>query len=107
VASDTPFFPENLARALVEAAGDDRETIVLAASNGRIHPVFGLWPVSAREALRAWLGTGSSLKVTDFTDSRKYRSRDFAVGSEGDPFFNINTPDDLAEAERRLTGAAS
>lgn len=100
VASDTPFFPDDLAEALAAAADDDIDSPVLAASSGRVHPVFGLWPLSLREPLRNWLADGRSLKVTDFADERTYRVCHFFPGESEDPFFNINTPDDLEEAER-------
>lgn len=104
VACDTPFFPDDLAGALLDAADGDTETPVLAASAGRIHPVFGLWPLSLAGPLREWLDADRSLKVTDFADERLHRVCHFFPGGEGDPFFNINTPDDLAEAERRIAG---
>ena len=103
VASDTPFYPVDLADRLLTAAGGDRETIVLAASGGRTHPVFGLWPVSMRADLRDWLARGASLKVTDFTDTRPHTVCAFPTDPDGDPFFNINTPDDMAEAVRRIS----
>jgi molybdopterin-guanine dinucleotide biosynthesis protein A len=106
VASDTPFFPLDLVERLMAAAGGDIETIVLAASGGRTHPVFGLWPVSARTDLHDWLASGASLKVTDFTDTRPHGICAFPSAADGDPFFNINTPDDMAEAVRRASETA-
>lgn len=104
VASDTPFFPTDLVRQLTDAGKGSGE-IVLAASAKRVHPVFGLWPVSSREVLRTWLDAGSSLKVTDFADRHGWCRCAFEVGADGDPFFNINTPDDLAAAAARLAEA--
>ncbi|MEX0956201.1 MAG: molybdenum cofactor guanylyltransferase MobA [Rhizobiaceae bacterium] len=106
VASDTPFYPVDLADRLIAAAGGDTETIVIAASCGRTHPVFGLWPVSIRSDLHDWLASGASLKVTDFIDSRPHRICAFPSGPNGDPFFNINTPDDMVEAVRRASETA-
>jgi molybdenum cofactor guanylyltransferase len=101
VASDTPFFPADLVARLLQAVGNDLERIALASSNGRTHPVFGLWPVTLRRPLREWLGNERSLKVTDFVESHQWTVCDFAFDSDADPFFNINTPDDLTAAARR------
>jgi molybdopterin-guanine dinucleotide biosynthesis protein A len=106
VASDTPFYPTDLGDRLMAAAGGDMETIVLVASGGRTHPVFGLWPVSVRTDLHDWLEDGASLKITDFTDTRPHRICAFPAAADDDPFFNINTPDDMAEAVRRISETA-
>ncbi|MBO6716404.1 MAG: molybdenum cofactor guanylyltransferase MobA [Rhizobiaceae bacterium] len=103
VASDTPFFPADLVERVKDAAGNDVDQIVLAVSGGQTHSVFGMWPVSEREPLRAWLEAGRSLKVTDFVESRRWATCEF--DNACDPFFNINTPDDLAAAANRLREA--
>lgn len=103
IASDTPFYPEDLVDRLVTAAGGETETIVLAASGGRTHPVFGLWPVSMRTDLRDWLARGASLKVAEFTFTQPCMICPFPAAPDGDPFFNVNTPDDMAEAIRRAS----
>ncbi|WP_137156271.1 molybdenum cofactor guanylyltransferase MobA [Rhizobium sp. FKL33] len=109
VTVDTPFFPTDLfdsLRAALESDGD----VALAASHGRMHPVTGLWPVSVLEALDAWLAAPPTLKVRAFLDDKPIRVVEFdaAITAAGviDPFFNINTPDDLAEALRHLGAAA-
>ncbi|MBK8457562.1 MAG: molybdenum cofactor guanylyltransferase MobA [Phyllobacteriaceae bacterium] len=102
VAVDTPFFPSDLATRLADGASGE---IAIAARDGRVHPVCGLWPVSCADALRQALRRGES-RVQDFVAARAHRLVDFR-GETGDPFFNINTPDDLVMAERRLAGSAS
>ena len=104
VASDTPFFPARLVAELAACRDGHPDMIVLAASAGRVHPVFGLWPVSLRAALRSWLDDGHNLKVTDFAGQQVWRRCDFAVGAGGDPFFNVNTPEELADARLRASG---
>ncbi len=107
-ACDTPFFPADLVKALGEAADERNGAIGLAASNGKLHPVFGLWPVSLSGALEEALRTGTR-KVTSWAEQCGYATADFgnlhADGLTIDPFFNINTPEDLAQAERFLTAA--
>ena len=97
VATDTPFFPLDLV-ARLRAAGP-KTAIVLASSGGRPHPVFGLWPVEVKNALGDWLRNDNPLKVATFVDSRQNTT---CVFDDDGAFFNINTPQDLAEAEKRL-----
>ncbi len=102
-AADTPFFPADLVPRLMLAAEQKGAPIALArTANGR-HPTFGLWPVSLRDDLRASLESGVR-KVVLWTDRHGTAMADFPVLGF-DPFFNVNTPEDLAEAERLLVGA--
>ena len=96
VAGDTPFFPQDLLDKL-SADNDDPDTIVLAASNGRRHPVFGLWPVALAAQLEDFLVREAGRKVMLFVERYPLRIEEFATGAI-DPFFNINTPDDLSQA---------
>lgn len=96
VAGDTPFFPKNLLEILSPGNGDP-SAIVLAASNGRRHPVFGLWPVSLASDLETFLVDEAGRKVMMFVERYPHRIEEFASGAI-DPFFNINTPEDLSHA---------
>lgn len=100
VAADTPFFPRDLAARLVAAAGPSG--LCLAASpdeEARMqrHPTFGLWPIALRDDLRAAL-TGGLRKIVLWTDGHGAGTAAFA-SDPFDPFFNVNTPEDLALAE--------
>lgn len=99
-AADTPFFPRDLVARLVGAAGPSG--LCLAASpdeDGHLqrHPTFGLWPVALRGDLRAAL-TGGLRKIVLWTDGHGAGTAAFA-SDPFDPFFNVNTPEDLALAE--------
>jgi molybdopterin-guanine dinucleotide biosynthesis protein A len=103
-AADTPFLPPDLVARLMAAAPPSG--LVLAASpdaSGRIHrhPTFGLWPVALRHGLRAAL-EGGLRKIVLWTDGHGAGVAEFP-GPPFDPFFNVNTPDDIAEAERLIT----
>ncbi len=104
-AADTPFFPCDLVPRLQLAAEGMRHPLVLAATQGdegRMyrHPTFGLWPVALRDDLRAALTDGLR-KVVMWTDKHAGRIAEFpTVGL--DPFFNVNTPEDLLAAEAML-----
>ncbi|MBB93654.1 MAG: molybdenum cofactor guanylyltransferase MobA [Rhodobacteraceae bacterium] len=104
-AADTPFFPRDLVARLVAASSGQAHPLVLAATpddrRGRVrHPTFGLWPVALRDDLRAALGDGLR-KVVLWTDAHDGREALFDAGPP-DPFFNVNTPEDLATARAVL-----
>lgn len=98
VPSDAPFFPTDLVRRL--DAVQDR-AIVSASSGGRLHPVFSLWhkPETFIAPLRAALEDEGLRKVESFIARFPQGAVEFPIGAH-DPFFNINAPADLAEAER-------
>ena len=98
-ATDTPFFPVDFVTrmlAAIEAAGAD---MACAASDGRHHPVFGLWPVRLAADLRHALMEEGIRKVDLWTARHKLVAVEFATQPH-DPFFNVNRPEDVEEAER-------
>ena len=110
VAADTPFFPADLVEVLQHKAQGMTHPLVLAATpkgeeqtksmsrSGLIrHPTFGLWPVALRDDLRAAVQDGIK-KVVIWTEKHHGREAVFDTHN-GDPFFNVNTPDDLKTAE--------
>lgn len=103
-AADTPFFPEDLVTRLMASAGPSG--LCLAASidhAGQVqrHPTFGLWPVALRQDLHAIL-IGGSRKVTTWADRHGAGQAVFCNGPF-DPFFNVNTPEDIATAEALMS----
>lgn len=103
VAADTPFLPEDLVpRLLLAAEGGAAIVLAASAAEGRLirHPTFGLWPVDLRDILRAALRRGER-KVGLWAEQQGAALSAFPSGSV-DPFFNINTPEDLARAEALL-----
>jgi molybdopterin-guanine dinucleotide biosynthesis protein A len=103
VPSDSPFIPADLARRLEAEAGDPN-AIVIAASDGRDHPVFGLWPVSIARDLQTWLSDPDNRRIKAFLERHPTVTVALPMveTAQGllDPFFNINTPEDLQEARR-------
>ncbi|CCQ74086.1 molybdenum cofactor guanylyltransferase MobA [Magnetospira sp. QH-2] len=97
VPTDAPFIPTDLVSTL-------RETILagapaaVAQSGARRHPVVGLWPLESHEALRDFLVERDEHRVTAWVDEIGAQSTWFS--GDPDPFFNINSPEDLAEAQR-------
>lgn len=95
---DMPLVPPDLAARLGGAIGD--QGAALASSGGRLHPVCGLWRADRLEALSAHAATGRrSLK--GFAAGIGFVAVDWTV-EPVDPFFNVNTAEDLARAEALL-----
>lgn len=102
VPTDTPFLPEDLLARLVHARRAAGVPIACAASAGRTHPVAALWPAALADALAAALAAGMR-KIDRWTATQGVTHATFDE-SGYDPFFNVNTPDELAAAARLLTG---
>lgn len=101
VAADTPFFPEDLVVRLRETGAP----VTLAATpdpeRGRLpQPTFGRWRVDLRDDLRDAL-TGGVRKIRQWTQRHDEALVVFEPGRV-DPFFNVNTADDLARANELL-----
>lgn len=94
---DTPFLPGDLVAKLVAARDEADAGIACARSGGATHPVAALWPVSLREELRRAIVEEDLRKVGLFQARHAVAYANWAVAPV-DPFFNVNTPDDLAEA---------
>ncbi|WP_220748522.1 MULTISPECIES: molybdenum cofactor guanylyltransferase MobA [Jannaschia] len=98
-AADTPFLPPDLVPCLLAAAGPSGLALAATRQDGQTwpQPTFGLWPTALRDDLRAALGQGVR-KVLHWTDRHGAGLAIFPT-EPLDPFFNVNTPEDLARAE--------
>jgi molybdenum cofactor guanylyltransferase len=97
-AADAPFLPRDLVDRLMQGRGGAR--IAVAASGGWRHPTTAVWPVDLADELRQALQSGER-KIDRFT--ARYAVAPIVFETDPvDPFFNINTPEELAEAERLL-----
>lgn len=103
-AGDTPLFPRDLVAGLLAANGGSLTRIVLATSGGYRHPVFGLWPVALAGDLAEWMATTETYKVLAWVHGHDHAFADFPIEGGVDPFFNANTPEEMAELEQ-LVGA--
>lgn len=101
VATDAPFFPDDLVARFVAATENQKTDLACAETGGRTHPVFGLWPVSLREDLRHALVEEDLRKVDLWTARHSLSVVSFPV-SVVDPFFNINRPEDVTAAAEIL-----
>ena len=106
VPTDAPFLPRNLVARLLQEREEAGADLACAASDGRPHPVVGLWPVLLREALRDAVVANGIRKVDVWTSRYRLKIVDFPEERPGiDPFFNANRPDDLERAAELLRHA--
>jgi molybdopterin-guanine dinucleotide biosynthesis protein A len=99
VAADCPFLPRDLVFRLHQALVREQAQLAVAASDGQSHPVIGLWSVALRDELRHALVVEDVREVGRWT--ARYRLATVGWPTEPfDPFFNANTMDDIATAER-------
>ena len=98
---DMPFLPADLVLRLADAVGDD-VSAALASSGGHLHPVCALWRSSALDQLPDFLDSGGrSLKgFAEHVGFTAIAWPSVAI----DPFFNINSEDELGRAEAMLRG---
>ncbi|TMJ82522.1 MAG: molybdenum cofactor guanylyltransferase MobA [Alphaproteobacteria bacterium] len=98
-AADCPFLPRDLVARLHRARIEQGAQLAVAASGGQSHPVIGLWSVALRDELRNALVIEDIRKIDRWT--ARYALATVSWPAEPlDPFFNANTVDDIAEAER-------
>jgi molybdopterin-guanine dinucleotide biosynthesis protein A len=101
-AADCPFLPRDLVPRLQQVRIEQGAQLAVAASAGQTHPVIGLWSVALRKELRHALVVEDIRKIDRWT--ARYRLATVTWPAEPlDPFFNANTMDDIAEAERLAT----
>ena len=98
VAADCPFLPGDLVSGLHRARAAENAELAVAASGGQTHPVIGLWNVGLRQALRQALVVEDIRKISSWTARHRLASATWPI-EPIDPFFNVNTPEDIARAE--------
>ena len=104
VATDAPFLPADLVARLAHGLDEARADLACAASGGRSHPVFGLWPVWLRDDLRRAVVDQAISKVDLWTARYVLATVPFD-DQPVDPFFNANRPEDLETAAALLKAA--
>ena len=99
---DTPFFPESIIKSFIEESKKKESLILCASSHGRKHNIFGLWSLDLYDKLKNDLINKKVRKVQDWTEKNKIKNLEFKF-KDYDPFFNINTEEDLAFAKKLST----
>jgi molybdopterin-guanine dinucleotide biosynthesis protein A len=105
-ACDAPFVPRDFVARLLASITRENADMACAASGGRDHPVCGVWPVRLGPDLRRALVEEDVRKVDVWTARYRLARAEFPA-EPVDPFFNLNTPEDFATAERLLDASPS
>jgi len=98
-AADCPFLPRDLVSRLDRERSEQDAQLAVASSGGQSHPVIGLWSVALRGELRHALVAEDVRKIDRWTARYKLATVSWPT-TPLDPFFNANTMDDIAKADR-------
>jgi molybdopterin-guanine dinucleotide biosynthesis protein A len=96
IAADMPFLPDDLLSRLRREIGTS--ACAIATSGGRLHPVCGLWALSAQDGLEPYLATRRR-RLHGFAEAIGFVAVEWPA-DPSDPFFNVNDLADLKAAER-------
>jgi molybdopterin-guanine dinucleotide biosynthesis protein A len=99
VPSDTPFLPFDLAAKLLETAMASGAAI--AASGGQEHYIIGAWKTEMLDDLEQAIAKDNLFRVKDWARRAAAQTVEWPVAPH-DPFFNLNTPEDLLRAQQIL-----
>ena len=97
VPGDCPFLPRDLVARLHDARVAERKPLACAHSGDWRHPVVGLWQVALREDLRHAITVEDLRKIEVWTARHGVALADWPA-EPVDPFFNVNTPEDVERA---------
>jgi molybdopterin-guanine dinucleotide biosynthesis protein A len=106
VPGDCPFLPRDLIARLHQARADAGLPLACARSGEWRHPVAGLWPVALRHDLRSALVEDGLRKIEAWTARHGVAVADWPA-EPVDPFFNVNRPEDVAQATRLAAADAA
>jgi molybdopterin-guanine dinucleotide biosynthesis protein A len=104
IPADSPFLPRDLVARLIAERDIEQADMACAMSAGQRYPVVALWPVRLRDELRRAIIQEDLHKVDAWSARYRLAVAEFAI-DKVDPFFNANSPEDLAEAEQLLARA--
>ena len=99
VPGDCPFLPRDLVARLHAAREQAGLPLACARSGEWRHPVVGVWPVALRGELRRALVHEGLHKIEVWTARHGVALAEWPA-EPVDPFFNVNTPEDAAQAQR-------
>lgn len=98
--SDTPFFKKNILENFYNRINEKESELFFIKSNDKRHNIFGLWCVDLVDQLEKDLENGAR-KVEKWANTIGVKTINMSFEKE-DPFFNINTKEDLEKAEKIL-----
>ena len=99
--SDTPFFETSIIEEYKKRIKINNSLLYFVKSNNKRHNIFGLWSINLMEILEKDLIKNNFRKVEEWANNIGVKTIDIKI-SKFDPFFNINTKEDLEEAKKIL-----
>jgi molybdopterin-guanine dinucleotide biosynthesis protein A len=96
---DTPFLPHDLVAQLMANAGD---TPVFAHDGDRLHGVCAVWSLGCLETLRAGVEAGQLRSLHSAMEA--LNGKTCRIAGDEHAFFNVNTREDLVQAEELACG---
>ncbi len=99
--SDTPFFKASIIEEFKKKTNINDSLLYFVKSNNKRHNIFGLWSIDLIETLENDLIKNNFRKVEEWANKIGVKTIDIKTTSF-DPFFNINTKEDLEEAKKIL-----
>lgn len=103
--ADTPFLPNHLLRKLLSVWQQLELDALIVSSHGNLHPTIGLWRRDLGPRLEHHLQQTNNFSIKHWLDQCRFAILDYTKQGE-DPFFNINTWQDLQQAEDRAKQSA-
>ena len=98
---DTPFFPESVIKSFINESKKNESLLLCASSHGRKHNIFGLWSLDLYERLKNDLIRNKVRKVQEWTKKNNIKNLEFKFENY-DPFYNINTLEDLKFSQKLI-----
>ena len=97
---DTPFFKKEILKDFIQKINLKDSDLFFIKSNDTRHNIFGLWSIKLLENLEKDLNNGER-KVELWANNIGVKTINMEF-SNNDPFFNINTKEDLEKAKELL-----
>jgi molybdopterin-guanine dinucleotide biosynthesis protein A len=98
--SDTPLFKINMFEDFLTKVNEKESELFFMKTKEKRHNIFGLWNIDLIDQLEKDLENGSR-KVEKWANNIGVKTIDIEFDKE-DPFFNVNTKEDLEKAEKIL-----
>ena len=99
--SDTPFFEASIIDEYKKRIKLKESQLYFVKSNNKRHNIFGLWSIELLKTLENDLINNNFRKVEDWANKIGVKTIDIEH-KKFDPFFNINTKEDLKVAKKIL-----
>ena len=98
--SDTPLFKMSMFEDFLNKVNEKESELFFMKTKEKRHNIFGLWNIDLIDQLEKDLENGSR-KVEKWANNIGVKTIDIEFDKE-DPFFNVNTKEDLEKAEKIL-----